>query len=66
MRAARSGTEEVTVLEASGEWFLDLVLAALSCSLGGSGSGVDAEGLRGKDVKARGALMADIMPPKAL
>jgi len=64
IKAARSGTEDLTVLDASGECVRDLVLEGFS-SLGVSDTGVGAEGLRGREVKARGALMADMTPPKA-
>jgi hypothetical protein len=64
MRAARSGTDDLTVLEASGDCVLDSLFDAFSC-LGGSETGVGAVGLSGKDVKARGALMAEITPPNA-
>jgi hypothetical protein len=64
MRAARSGTDDLTVLEDSGDCVLDLLLDTLS-SLGGSETGVGAVGLSGKEVNAKGALIADITPPKA-
>jgi hypothetical protein len=64
MRAARSGTDDLTVLEASGECVLDLPLDVFA-SLGGSETGVGAVGLSGRDVKARGALMAEMTPPNA-
>jgi len=64
IRAARSGTEDLTVLEASGECGRDLVLDDVS-SLGVSDTGVGADGLSGREVKASGALIADMTPPKA-
>jgi hypothetical protein len=64
MRAARSGTEDLTVREASGEELRDLAVEAFSV-LGGSGAGVGGVGLSGSDVNARGAEMADMTPPKA-
>jgi len=64
MREARSGTEDLTVRAASGECVLLFVFEALT-SLDGSTTGVEVRGLRGSDVKARGADMADMTPPKA-
>ena len=64
IRAARSGIEDLTVLEASGDWFLDLLFDT-RFAFGGSDTGVGAVGLSGRDVKAKGALMADITPPNA-
>jgi hypothetical protein len=64
MRAARSGTDDLTVREASGDELGDLSLEAFSV-LGGSGAGVGGAGLRGSEVKARGADMAEMTPPKA-
>ena len=71
MRAARSGTEDFTVREASGEalrdWGLDFELEALAVRGGsGAGAGVGGVGLRGSDVKASGAEMAEMTPPKAV
>jgi hypothetical protein len=64
IREARSGTEDLTVRDASGDRVRGLVLDDLS-SLGGSGAGADAVGFRGREVKASGAEMAEITPPKA-
>jgi hypothetical protein len=52
------------VRDASGDWALDLDLDDLS-SLGCSDAGVGVVGFKGRDVKARGALMADMTPPNA-
>jgi hypothetical protein len=61
MRAARSGTEDLTVREASGDEFRDLAFDAFSVS----GAGVGGVGFSGSEVNARGAEMADMTPPKA-
>lgn len=64
MSAARSGTDDLTVRDASGDCALDFDLRAFS-SLGGSCTGVGAMGFSGREVKAKGALIADITPPNA-
>jgi hypothetical protein len=51
------------VREASGDRVLDLVFGF--SSLGGSAAGAGGVGFNGKDVKASGADMVEIMPPKA-
>lgn len=64
MREARSGTDDLTVREASGDELRDLDLDDFS-SFSGSAAGAGGVGLSGSEVKARGAEMADMTPPKA-
>ena len=64
IKAARSGTEDLTVREASGDELRDLVFGVFSVC-GDSGAGVGGVGFSGNDVNARGADMADMTPPKA-
>lgn len=59
-----SGTEDLTVREASGDEFRDLAFDVFSV-LGDSGAGVGGVGFSGSEVNARGAEMADMTPPKA-
>jgi hypothetical protein len=63
IKAARSGTEDLTVREASGDRGLDLAFGIFS--LGGSATGVAGVGFSGSEVKASGAEMADMTPPNA-
>lgn len=65
MRAARSGSEDLTVRVDSGEWFLLFDLACLASFGGGSGSGVAEDSVRGRAVKASGGVMADMTLPNA-
>lgn len=64
IRAARSGTDDLTVREASGDELRDFALDGFS-AFGESGAGVGGVGFRGSEVKAKGAEMAEMTPPKA-
>jgi hypothetical protein len=63
IRAARSGTDDLTVRKASGDRVLDAAFGVFS--LGVSATGVAGAGLSGSEVNASGAEMADMTPPNA-
>jgi hypothetical protein len=63
IRAARSGTDDLTVRDASGDRVLDFVFGF--SSFGGSAAGAGGVGFKGRDVNASGAEMVEMMPPKA-
>jgi len=60
IRAAMSGSEDFIVWEDSGDLVRDL-RSGEDCSAGGVGAGK----VKGREVNASGAEMADMTPPKA-
>lgn len=65
MRVLRSGSEDFTVREASGESGFGFDFCFVGDGGAGSSSLEGVAGFKGSEVKARGAEMADMTPPKA-